>query len=264
MSEVTSPQNLDPLTVLRANSGDYCQPSEESIAALSQTDLVLVSGQFVGAGKSMLIESLASDGYANIASWTNRDLRPGEIEGIDKCHRSLDMMAERAIAGFFLELEEIRPGKFYATPTDFDPNKRYVKDLELKGALKLREMAPQIPIIVPLPPIRQSNRHVTEWERRVVDREHYKQGLQDTAIDDLEARLEGVIDEACRINTAKLIEDPHTLFVVNDNRAETIRATRAFLETGKRDPGVDVELHIEDMAMLALDAVTHDSPCLWL
>jgi len=62
------------LELLRGSTSSSCRPSGESIAGLQATDLVLMSGQFVGAGKSTFIQAL---GRANIASWTNRELRSG-------------------------------------------------------------------------------------------------------------------------------------------------------------------------------------------
>lgn len=128
----------DSYDYLLSHTGENCSPSEESVAKLKAADLVLMSGQFVGAGKSTLISSLQANGRFNIASWTNRDLRPGEVEGVDKCHRPLVEMAGAAEWGYFLELEEVRPQVFYASPAEFQAERGYVKDLELKGAMRLR------------------------------------------------------------------------------------------------------------------------------
>lgn len=255
MVTIGSEQSLE---ILRSHTGMQCEPSAESVDALVGSDLVLVSGMFIGAGKSMVIENLVEGGYQNIASWTNRDLRRGEVEGIDKCQRPLEAMAEKAISGYFLELEEVRVGMFYATPAEFGAGKRYVKDLDLRGAMRLRSMAPELPIIIPLPTLKHSGRQVTEWERRVCEREQYHKGLSKGAIDDLEARLEGAIEEAGRVCAEQLIDDPNVLFVVNDSKTATVEAVRKFLQTGKRDTATDIELHIEDMVILAAEAVIED------
>src|SRR5579885_2084710 len=169
---------LEALPVLRAFTGVNCVPSPESVAELKQADIILLSGQFVGAGKSTFSRALEQQGRVNVASWTNRNLRPGEVEGVDKVKSSLSAMAEKAIGGYFLELEEVRSECFYATPAAFTKGQKYVKDLELKGAMRLRSFAPDLPIIVPLPPVRPAALgQVTEWERRVIEREHYQQSL---------------------------------------------------------------------------------------
>lgn len=46
--------------------------------------------------------------------------------------------------------------------------------LKLKGALRLRGFAPELPIVVPLPPLTPVEKlAVTEWERRLIDREGF-------------------------------------------------------------------------------------------
>lgn len=255
---MTGVETQESVEILRSKTGAQCEPSPESVEALATSDLVLVSGMFIGAGKSMVIDSLVREGYQNIASWTNRKLRRSEVEGVDKCHRSLEVMAERAVAGFFLELEEVRPGMFYATPAEFGTDRRYVKDLELRGAMRLRTMAPEIPIIIPLPPLKPSPKQVTEWEKRVVEREQYHRALGDDTIYDLETRLEGAIDEAGRVHAAHLLDDPYTLFVVNDSQDTTIETVQAFLQSGTHLPDADIESHIEDMVIHIAEAVIED------
>lgn len=246
------------LEVLRSLTGEHCIPSEESVQALIDADLVLVSGQFVGAGKSTLIDDLGRLRYHNVASWTNRELRPGEVEGVDKCHRTLEVMAERAVSGFFLELEEMREGIFYATPSLPIDSKSYVKDIDLKGALRLRAMAPALPIIVPLPPLSQTERMVTEWERRVALRERHHQRITDKGAQDLGARLEGVLEEIGRIQTEDLLDDPYIQFVVNDDLPLALDTMYDFLETGTKVPQPNLYSQLEDMAILASEAVMED------
>ncbi|HLC91668.1 MAG TPA: hypothetical protein VJC09_01300 [Candidatus Saccharimonadales bacterium] len=244
------------LTALRGLAGDRCEPSAGSISELQMADLVLVSGQIVGGGKSTLIHELESDGRINIPSWTNRDLRSGETEGIDKCKRALSAMADRAVEGYFLELEEIRPGFFYATPAEFTAEQSYVKDLELKGALRLRTFDPELPIVVPLPPIYEVvGKRVTEWERRVIVREGLLAALGDKEAKDLQGRLEGAVEETDRIIELNLLEDPNILVVVNDSLPRTIHAMRTFLGTGEKLDQQGIESHIEKLHYIASSAL---------
>jgi guanylate kinase len=243
------------LEILRANAAENCSPSPDSVAELEASHLVLVSGQFVGAGKSTFIAALEADGYQNIPSWVNRDLRPGEVDGVDKVHATLSQMAARATAGGFLELEELRPGMFYATPA-IVAGEKYAKDLELKGALRLREFAPELPIIVPLPPLTVvEGLQVTEWERRVANREGYAKALGETAIVDLGERLKRVIDEVDGIEEHGLRHDPNTLLVVNDDLPTALSAMRTFLEFGEKPWQEGMEYDLFRMKMLASKAL---------
>jgi guanylate kinase len=256
MAEVTPTSGTDDqeaLAVLRAHTGENCTPSDDSILSLQATDLLLVAGQFVGAGKSTLIKSL--DQRFNIASYTNRNLRPGELEGVDKKQRTLAEMAFMAIDGAFLELEEVRPGCFYATPAEFKFGFKYVKDLELKGALRLREFAPDLKTVVPLPPLRKIASGVTEWERRVILRENMLQGISEKATQDLSDRLEGVVEESDRILELNLVENPNTLIVVNDDLPKAVQAMRAFVETGTKPDSNGVAQHIARVRELAATAL---------
>lgn len=253
----SAPSDVESLEILRANCGVNCQPSPESIGELQNSDLVLMSGQFVGGGKSTFIEDLEKNwGRVNIPSWTNRDLRPGEKEGVDKIQATLPGMAQRALEGYFLELEEVRKGMFYATPAEFSPGRGYVKDLELKGALRLRSFAPELPIIIPLPPLGWVEPIlVTEWERRVGSREGYDSGISDKAITNLASRLEGVVEEADRIEELDLTNDPNTLVIVNDDLFTARQAMHRFLATGEKQGQEGLETHLLRLRQLASTAL---------
>jgi len=230
----TEPRDLQALEAIRGYVGPNCVPSPERIEALGQTDLVLVSGQFVGAGKSTFIRELEQEGRANIPSYTNRDLRRGEVEGIDKVTVSLGQLATLAENGELLELEEVRPGVFYATPARLNPHKRYVKDIELKGALRLRKYSPHIPIVVPVPPLREvETGDLTEWERRVAIRDGYRQAITDNDVKDLHDRLWGVVEEVDRISHEGLIDDPNLAIIINDDLSVALSSMKTFLATGE-------------------------------
>ncbi len=238
---------------LNSVSGEKCHPSEQSVDTLTKSDLILMAGQFVGAGKSTLINALRQNGVINVPSWTNRDLRPGEVEGVDKFHRSLGEFAVAAQAGTFLEIEQVRPGVFYATPADLSAGERYVKDLEIKGAMRLREFAPELPIIIPLPSLEyDSGRRVTEWERRVIEREALNRSVTERGIIDLANRLDGAAEEAERILELDLLNDPNTLVIVTTNDPNTaLNGIRKFLDTGERSETRQIEVHLSALSELA-------------
>ncbi|HSX06349.1 MAG TPA: hypothetical protein VLG92_01360 [Candidatus Saccharimonadia bacterium] len=244
------------LRTLRELSVDYV-PSDASVGALHEADLVLMAGQFVGAGKSTFIKDLTTQqGRENVPSWTNRELRQGELEGIDKSKRSLPAIARAATEGSLLEFVEVRPGIFYATPALFTPGREYVKDVELQGALRLREIAPELRIVVPLPPLDPvESLQVTEWERRVVERD-IRGGVTARAIDDLEQRLKGAAEEATRIQELDLVDDPRTFFVVNRSLPEAVLAMNVFLQTGEKTQQDGIRAHIKQLGSLASAAIS--------
>lgn len=253
--EIASMQSLE---ILRSCVGANYTPSPESLSALQGSNLVLISGQFAGAGKSTFIQALEAAGRINIPSWTNRELRAGEVEGVDKIRSSLSAMAQKAVEGYFIEIEEVRNGIFYATPAEFTGGTEYVKDLELKGALRLRFFAPELPVIIPLPPLNYVYpERVTEWERRVIVREGLYKSISDKAVADLEGRLAGVVEESARILDMELYNDPNILVVINDSLTDALRTVHAFLATGEKAQQTDINEHVQKLqrlASVALDA----------
>lgn len=251
-------QSIDVVSELRGLTGENCRPSENGVAAFQAADIVLFTGQFVGAGKSTVANALVD--RRNIASWTNRDLRPGEVEGVDKCHKTLEEMLEAARSGLLLEMEEVRPGTFYATPAELGAGK-HVKDLELVGAQRLRSYVPGIKMVVPLPPLDIVDKQgLTSWEQRLVMREGYDRAIDNKMSDDLAARLQGVIDECQRIlDDPKLMNNPNILFVVNDDLSDTVKAVQAFIDSEDEAPRVmtaeAVQVHVLALRELASEAL---------
>jgi guanylate kinase len=257
MAEVSPTSGTDDqesLAILRAHTGENCIPSEASVMELEYADLLLIAGQFVGAGKDTFIKAFKSD-RSNLPSYTNRELRVDEIEGVHKKKRSLPELAKKAVEGDFLELEEIRPGFFYATPAEFALDVKYMKDLELRGAMRLRSYVPDTKIVLPLPPIQRVAQGVTEWERRVILREGMQTRITKAATQDLGDRLEGVVEESDRIIELDLIEDPNTLLVVNNDLQVALSTAQRFIETGEKPATDGLKQHVEKIRDLAATAL---------
>ncbi len=252
-SGLITPENLGDYV------GDQYTPSAESVERLRGVEFAAITGQITSAGKSSIIGGLVSEGWEDIPSRTSRLLRPGEVEGVHKIHCTLADLALGAHEGHYLEIEEVRPGVFYATqlPSNSDETgRKYVKDMELKGVLRLRAHAPGVRAVFPLPPLDWiEEKRVTEWERRHVLREGLTRGVTEPGIDDLEQRLIGVVEEVTRVEELDLIHDPYTLFVVNSTLLNTIAAAKKFLSTGEKTGQDRIEAHIQGVKELAKKAL---------
>lgn len=243
---------------LRELCGENCEPSLEQRRQLQQIDLVMISGQFVGAGKSRLLNGLHESGRSNIPSYVNRPLRPGEKEGVDKCSRDTHDMLEMARGGAFLEMEEVRPGHFYATSLmGADPEQAYVKDAELQGALQLRErFDPELPIAIPLPPFTFDRKAgVTEWERRAIGRDFYTARNFDTYHADLYERLRGAAEECDRIIDNGLIDEKNTFIFINEDVDRSREVLQRFLKTRKKPNSSGLLQYIGVLRNIAQEAL---------
>ena len=119
--------------------------------------LTVVSG-FAGSGKGTVMKKLISDHdcYALSVSATSRAPRPGEEEGVSyffKTREEFEAMIER---GELLEHAEY-VGNYYGTPRDFvfrmmDEGKDVVLEIELQGAMQIKERYPDTVLIFLTPP----------------------------------------------------------------------------------------------------------------
>lgn len=234
---------------------DY-RPSPYSVSRLEEADLILVAGEIVGAGKSTLIKRLGEEGMVNLPSWTNRQPRESEIDGVDKHFRTLTQMAKAAEEGYFLEIEELRSGSFYATPSDFKNEERYVKDIGLVVLPIFRKYKPDIITIIPIPPVDiVYPSMVSEWEKRVIERAGYRNITADTFVEDLEDRLKKVILEIDYIFQHKLTLDPNVLIVLNYQIVDTLNIVSKFVQerVKQEDESIENVLHsIRQLAQTAL------------
>jgi guanylate kinase len=130
-------------------------------------------------------------------SWTTRKQRPGEPDDaytfVDR-----DTFFARRDAGGFLEWVELLPDYFMGTPLpDPPPDKDMILEIDIRGAVQVREKYPDAVVILVLPPSRE------ELERRMRQR-----GDRDELI---RARLE--LGEAEEVEGRKIAD--HVL--VNDD-----------------------------------------------
>jgi guanylate kinase len=134
-----------------------------------------------GVGKSSVVEALSNRMTFHFSvSWTTRDRRPGEQEGIDYVFVGREEFEEAIAAAGFLEWAEYS-GYLYGTPRGaildhLDAGEHVLLDIENDGAGQVKDAYPDALLVFILPP------SLDELERRLRAR-------GDTAEDDIQKRL---------------------------------------------------------------------------
>ncbi|MDN5343193.1 MAG: guanylate kinase [Oceanotoga sp.] len=156
--------------------------------------LYIVSGPS-GAGKSTLIKKALKtvDGFTFSVSYTTRERRPGEIDGVDYFFVDEDKFMELKEKDEFLEYAKVH-GYYYGTSKTFIHEKleqgyNIVLDVDVQGSLNIKtSIQEENPVLIfVLPP------SYTELEKRLVGR-----GTESER--DLAKRLEDSRWEVSKIN----------------------------------------------------------------
>ena len=124
--------------------------------------LVVISGPS-GVGKGTVRKALFNMPGHNLTysvSMTTRNMRPGEVEGKDYYFVSREEFEERIKEGKFLEHAEF-VGNHYGTPLDhvnneLDNGNEVVLEIEVEGALQVKEKMPDCVMIFIVPPGKQA------------------------------------------------------------------------------------------------------------
>lgn len=101
-------------------------------------------------------------------SATTREMRPGEVDGVNYFFLSREDFIERKEKGDFLEWAEVY-GNFYGTPQAaveeyLDQGKDVILEIDIQGAMKVKEIFPDGVFVFLLPPSKD------ELERRIKGR----------------------------------------------------------------------------------------------
>lgn len=190
---------------------------------MSERGLLIVlsgpSGVGKGTVRKALFENEGSD-YEYSISMTTRQMRKGEEDGVDYFFRSREEFEERIASGKMLEYAEY-VGNYYGTPLDYvnktlDEGKDVFLEIEVQGALKVREKMPDGVFIFLTPPdfselkSRIVNRGTDEMsvinERMQVAREevemmsHYDYAVVNDEVSKAVERIQRIIaSEHCRV-----------------------------------------------------------------
>ena len=119
--------------------------------------LVVVSG-FSGAGKGTIMKQLLKtyDNYALSVSATTRKPREGEVHGREYFFVTVEEFEKKIAEGELIEYAKY-VDNYYGTPTDFVMEQRrmgkdVILEIEIQGALKVKEKYPDTLLLFVLPP----------------------------------------------------------------------------------------------------------------
>lgn len=138
---------------------------------MSERGLLIVLSGPSGVGKGTVRKAIfESEGneFEYSISMTTRQMRDGEKEGIDYFFRSKEEFEELIQSGKMLEYAEY-VGNYYGTPLDYvnqtlDAGKDVFLEIEVQGALKVKEQVPDGVFIFLTPP------DFDELKSRIVNR----------------------------------------------------------------------------------------------
>ena len=205
--------------------------------------LVVVSG-FSGAGKGTLMKQLLKtyDNYALSVSMTTRKPRAGEEDGREYFFVSTETCEEKIAQGELVEYARYCDN-YYGTPRAYvekqlENGKDVILEIEIQGALKIKERFPQALLLFVMPP------SVKELERRLLGR-----GTETSEV--IAARLSRAGEEAegiekydylvinddldtCVAQMHALIQGAHNAPLRNEEFIEEIRAQLRALSKGEK------------------------------
>ena len=131
-------------------------------------DLTVISG-FSGAGKGTVVKQLLQEyDYGLSISATTRSPREGEQDGREYFFKTKEEFEKMIREHQLIEYAQY-VGNYYGTPKEYvvqqlEQGKDVILEIEMQGALRVREILPEVNLIFLTPPT------VDELERRLVSR----------------------------------------------------------------------------------------------
>ena len=213
------------------------------IKTKSKGDLIIISGTTC-AGKGTVIKKLLSrhNDIVLSTSYTSRNKRASEIDGVDYYFVSKEEFEEKIKNGDFLEYAKVQYGAYYGTPKKevielLNKGKDVILEIDVQGAKQIKELYPETILIFIMAP------SMREVKRRIEAR-------GDENIEQIIARFKVAYNEINQINNYNYV-------VVNDDLDEAVRKVEAILVSEKlrvdRIEAVDVENEEEIIHELLID-----------
>ncbi|BBF43042.1 guanylate kinase [Lachnospiraceae bacterium KM106-2] len=178
--------------------------------------LTVVSG-FSGAGKGTLMKKLLSEynEYGLSISATTRKPREGEVHGREYFFLTTDEFESMINNNELFEWAQY-VGNYYGTPKAYveeqlDQGKDVILEIEIQGALKVKEQYPDALLLFVTPP------SATELKNRLVGR-----GTEDMAT--IEKRLSRAVEEAVYM-------DCYDYIIVNDDLEQCVKRTHSIIQS---------------------------------
>ncbi|PIE20571.1 MAG: guanylate kinase [Neptuniibacter caesariensis] len=115
-----------------------------------------------GAGKTSLVKALLQQdqGIVVSVSHTTRDMRPGEVDGVDYNFVSMDQFNDMIGQAGFLEFAEVFTNKYGTSQrwveAQLDQGKDVILEIDWQGAQQVRRLMPECLSIFILPPSREA------------------------------------------------------------------------------------------------------------
>ncbi|MCR5716245.1 MAG: guanylate kinase [Lachnospiraceae bacterium] len=183
--------------------------------------LVVVSG-FAGTGKGTIMKKLISEyeNYALSVSMTTRAPRPGEENGREYFFVTKEQFEEKIAKDGLIE-HACYVGNYYGTPRDYveqklEEGKDVVLEIELQGALSVKERFPDSVLVFVLPP------SATELKARLVGR-----GTETMEV--IEKRMKRAVEES------EFIER-YDYILVNDDVDRCTKQLHEMLQAAHQTP----------------------------
>ncbi|SFA79260.1 guanylate kinase [Acetitomaculum ruminis DSM 5522] len=170
---------------------------------MSKRGIMVILSGFAGTGKGTIVKEVLDkyDNYAISVSATTRQPRPGEVDGVNYFFISEEKFEEMIENDEFLEHASY-VNNHYGTPRPYvekclSHGKNVILEIEIQGALKIKEKYPETVMIFVLPP------SANELKSRLIGR-----GTEDKQT--IELRLKRAIEESEYI-------DKYQYVLINDN-----------------------------------------------
>lgn len=195
-----------------------CERKSEQRGAepMSKKGILAIISGFSGAGKGTVVNRLLEkENYAVSISATTRKPRTGEVDGQNYFFKTKDEFEKMIANDQLIEYAEY-VGNYYGTPKDYvfkklDEGFDVILEIEMQGALKVKEKFPETALIFITPP------SADELKKRLVGR-----GTE--TAEQIEKRMSRAVDECPYMNQYDYI-------VVNDDLDECVDEIHRLLQS---------------------------------